>query len=99
LLVDLGIVEQDVDAFRATAREHATALRPVGLPRQPENRAGVIAGGRFEPERAVGGGECDRDESRADQLAQPLRHECEEARQVYLGGERVPNLYQGLELT
>ena len=42
--------------------------------------------------------ERDHDQLRVDQLVQPAGHEAEERSELELGGERVADLVQGLEL-
>ena len=97
LLVDLRIVEQRVDAFASTALEHATRLRPAERQLHPRHPVGALALGRSHAQH-VTVRECDQDELRVDELVQPACHQTQEWFELELGGERVADLVQRLEL-
>ena len=88
VLVDLGIVEQLVDALAATALEHAARLRR----RLRERPAGVLcaflAGRSLDAQHAPGNGKRDQHEPRVDQVAEARGDEAEEPVDVELADQR-----------
>ena len=74
LLVDLGVVDQRVDALAAAAaRARGRSSSAARSQLQPDELVRTLAVGRLDPERPVVGRQGDRDEARVDQLAQPAR--------------------------
>ena len=67
LLVDLRIVGERVDTFRAAAFEHASALRTRSLELHADDLVCPLAVGRFDSQRSVGSRQCDGHEPRVDQ--------------------------------
>ena len=96
LLVDLGVVEQRVDAFASPPLEDPRALRGVGhlVPDEPL-RAGACCGLHDEPAAAR---KRDEDVLGVDQALEPVGHELQHAGQLDHPRERVADLDQRLEL-
>ena len=97
-LVDLGIVEERVDALSPAALQHAAALRPCSLELHADDLTGVVAVGCLDPQRPVAGGQRDRHQPCADQGAQAAGDQLEQARELDLARERRPDLVQRFEL-
>ena len=98
LLVDLGVVDDRVDALAPPPLEDPRALG-AGLGHdRAHQRACALAVCGLDPKAPVGTRSSDHDRLRADQLAEPLGDQSEHARQLDLGQERVPDLVQRLQL-
>ena len=96
--VDVPIVRHRVDALAAPSGEDAAALRRGALDPLAEERLPTLAGDRREPQPPRAGREDDGHEACPEQLAQAPNDKVEQALEVRLGGERVPDLVQRLEL-
>jgi hypothetical protein len=97
VLIHLWILEQRVDALAATALEDASRLRVV-LEQLERRHFGSAVAVSCRDAQARGARQRDRDEPRADQLAQPARDEVEEWVELELADERGADLVQRLEL-
>ena len=69
-LVDLGVVDDGVDALGLPALEHASDLRRAELEACPEEVVGTGTRGRGDAEPAAGVGQRDQHEPRLDELLQ-----------------------------
>jgi hypothetical protein len=97
-VVDLGVIEQGVDAFAAPAREDAAALRARRLQPETNDLLGVLAVGCGDREGAVGLWHGDREQTRIDEVAQAPCRQLQQARQGDFGRERVADLVERFEL-
>jgi hypothetical protein len=99
LLVDLGVVEHRVDALASPPLEDEPVLRarPDRRGLQRDLRSLTGRGGHGHP--AVGCRQCDRDETRADQLAKASGDQLQQRSELRLGDQRTRHLVQRLELT
>ena len=86
MLIDLGIVRERVHAFGTSTLEHAAALGSGSLEAQTKELVCAGAVGRFDAQRPLGDGQCDRHYTRSDQAAQTQADELQEARQLDLRG-------------
>ena len=96
LLLDLGIVEDGVDALAPPPGEHAHRLR-ARRELEPGVLLGPVPRDRGHPQ-PVALRQRDRDEPRVDELAEPSGDELEERVEVELRDEDVHDLVERLEL-
>src|SRR5919199_5812380 len=96
-LIDLRIVEERGDVLASPPLEDAAGLR-ILRHLCPEERISTVAGRGVDAKRSLRRRQLDQDGPRIDELPQPTCDEFEQARQLDLSDERIPNLVQRLKL-
>ena len=98
LLVHLGIVDHRVDALAAPALEHRAALRLGTGDGRAEQVLGAGPCDRGEAQLVAADRQRKRDDSCLEELPQATHDEVEQAVEIGLGGQRIPDLLQRLQL-
>ena len=98
LLVHLGIVDHRVDALATPALEHRAALRLGTGDGRAEQVLSADPCDRGEPQLVAADRQRKRDDPRLEELAQAPDDEIEQPLEIGLGGQRIPDLLQRLQL-
>ena len=99
LLIHLDVVDERVDPFASPSLQDAPCLRRLALQRIPTELLRPFAvGGADDAGSRPATGRAIRTRRALHELAEPRGDEVEQAREVDLGGERVRDLVQRLEL-
>ncbi len=97
-LVDLRVVEDGVDALAPPALEDAPDLRAVQLELRPDHAVGSFAVGGRDAQGVARVRERDEHEPGVHELAQAASRHGQQRLELELGGERVADLVDRLEL-
>ena len=98
LLIHLDVVDERVDPFASPSLQDAPRLRRLPLQAHSTELIRPFSVGGADDQAPVRDGKRDQDDACMHELAEPRGDEVEQAREVDLGGERVRDLVQGLEL-